>query len=219
MLKRREGLLLLAGLVLVGCDKKETKSKKSDEDEEEDDDKPKKKKKKKKGEEEAAESATAKAPTEPPEVTLGRSAYSMGRNWGYACVFALLEKPDDVARNMGEITTAAAALGVAPPAAPTKDGAIDALRSTSLTDAIAKKHGPKIGAACDLGRDLGDLNFGIALGADVAPQLGRVATHATAAAVPDAVWKSLLDSTKASPTDATATALSKALDGHYQYKG
>ncbi len=145
-------------------------------------------------------------------------AYSMGRKFAFACVFAMLDKADGVARNMAAVGAKAAALGVDAPSTPTKDGAMEMMRATSVAEAIDKKHDDKTGAAYRLGVTLTDLFFGVNLEADVSSQAADAGTHAAKAGVPASVYETQLAAVKAGASDDTVSALNKALDGHFHYK-
>lgn len=161
----------------------------------------------------SGETTAASAPEQSPD----KMAFFLGRKWGFACTFAMLDKADAVSKNMGEVTTFAKGLGINPPTAPTKDGAIEAMRSPTLYDEIKKKHGDKTAAAFSVGVAVTDAYFGANLDSDIATQLAAVEKGAKDAGIPETVYKSKLDAVKAKPDDEDAVeALADAFEGHYR---
>lgn len=221
MMRRREGLGLLFAALLVGCDKLKgdsSKSKKSDEKDDDDDkDKKEKKDKKKKDGEEDGDKEKPKGDDASPEVLLMRKSYALGKAWGYACIFSLLDQPPDVARNMTKVGATAKDLGVDAPKAPTKDAAMGAMRAPAVTEALTKKHGAKVAASFSLGRDMADLFFGAMLGADIGPVAASIEKGSATASVPEDVWKAKLAAVKAAANDKTTSTLTKAFDAHFHH--
>ena len=198
MFTRRLVLVLAATGVLVGCPKKETSSDDDGETKKDDDDKDK------------PEPAPAKVDND-------ALAFALGRKYAFACVFSLLDKADAAAKNIGSTTTSAKALGITPPTAPSKEGAMEAMRSSTLRDEIEKKHGAKAGAAYSLGITATDMFFGVALGSPISDQLTDSEKHARAAGIPEDAWKSKLDAAKATATEDTIGALNGVFDAHFKY--
>jgi hypothetical protein len=208
---RRAAVAGIAAALVVGCDEK-----KDDEEEEEDDDgeskkSKKKKKKKKKGEDDDA-------PLEDKKDHFDRDAYAMGRDFAFACVFALLGKQSSVSKNVSQATLRAGKLGIGAPPTPTKQNAMATMRGTAISDAIEKKHGPEIAAAYGLGMTLTDLFFGVTLESDVSRQVAAVGKLAEKAGTPKSVYDKPYAAVKRKASDATVKALNKAIDTHYDFK-
>lgn len=192
------------GLLLCACDKDSEQTKKDDNSDPKD---------KPASTAASGETTAASAPEQSPD----KMAFFLGRKWGFACTFAMLEQADSVTKNMGQATTLAKGLGINPPTEPSKDNAMEAMRSPTLYDEIKKKHGDKPAAAYSVGVSVTDAYFGANIDSDIKTQLAAVEKGAKDAGIPETVYKAKLDAVKAKPDDEDAVeALAGAFESHYR---
>ena len=204
---------LLVGLAtcLLACDDKATDTETGD------DDKDRSRKSKRAKPETSA--TTFRAPKPTPKRTPAWDAHTLGRQYAFACVFAMLDKPSNVSRNMTKATAAAKKLGIAVPKAPTKAAAMESMRDTALSDALAEKHDEKVASAFSLGIVQTDLFFGVSLETKVDRQVAAVRLLAEKAGVPAKVYDAALKKVEAGATSDNVKALNKGIDAHFGYAG
>lgn len=162
--------------------------------------------------------AAAQAPAD-PSFSQKKVAFGMGRKYGYTCAFTMLNKPAEAKETLATANTYGKGLGLAPVSAPSEADAIKAMRSQDIPGKIGAKHGPAVKAAYQLGITLNDASLGAALKTDISTQLRDVRTYALAAGVPEALWKSTLDTVTASPTSDNNKALQRVFETHFVYAG
>ena len=163
------------------------------------------------------DASSAAATAEPKKLDTGTLGFLLGRKYAFACVFTLLDKSDAAAKNIAISEAAAKELGITPPSTPSKDGAMAAMRSSSVADEISGKHDAKTAAAYSLGVAATDLYFGVMLGSDVSSQLGDAEKHARAVGIPEEAWKSKLEAARTTASEDTINALTAAFDAHFGY--
>lgn len=195
MLTRRQALVFSAIAFAVGCG---DKNKDKDDDKKSDD---------KKG------SSSGSSETAP---SLDGTAYSMGRKFGSACSFAMLEKSAETATAMKQVNDFGKKLGLTEVAAPTKEEAMVKMRGSEVHDKISDA---KQKAAYRLGVTLSDAFLGSMLESDISSQVSDIKTHAQGAGVPESVYKAKHDAVAAGANSDNVQALMKAFDGHYKYAG
>jgi hypothetical protein len=167
-----------------------------------------------KGGDKEAGSGAPTSETTAPKANPIAEAFMMGRKYGFSCVYALLGETASSEKAHGEAKLFGTALGVTTPPAPTKEGAMDAMRTSTVGDEIKTKHGDKAAAAYALGVALTDAFFGASIEADIATQLADIEKHARAAGVPESVWKAKLDALKTKADADALEALAKDFTVH-----
>lgn len=143
-------------------------------------------------------------------------AFMLGRKFAFSCLYTQLGKGAEASKSIDAAQVIARALGVTPPALPTKDEGFKPLRSSAIPGELTTRKSAKVAAAYSLGVTVTDAWFGAMLGSKIDGVLGELEQHAKAASVPEAVYKSQLDAIKAKPTDDGLEQLASALEVHYK---
>jgi len=159
-----------------------------------------------------AASSTATKTADNAGVPDGLIAFSLGRKVGMLEMYAIVNKPSDGADALDKAQTLAAGLGISPPTMPGKD---DHPSSAMFKEIESKKSKP-IANAFMLGFTLSHALFGAMLGANVQPDLQRFETYASAANVPEAVWRAALAKLRQKPSADDIESLGAALTTYFK---
>lgn len=142
-------------------------------------------------------------------------AFQMGRLYQSACLWNLLEQPEEAESAMKLAFTAARALNVTLPETPDWSGMPTATEAGSIAASIEAGHGCKAASSFTLAFLVQYAMYNAAVGNDTKVVVERIWTAAVESELPRDLWKPRLETIAREPSAENYSALFSDLQRHY----